>query len=105
MPSDTDAHNLFNTIDAHVRQALPTTYPKGAANGDHTGVNYDGGADPDCWWTYTGCTTPKDSTGLGRDITTVPEPGSYGLTYDDGPYCGNAPLYDWMKQNDVRSTL
>ncbi|KAI9633101.1 chitin deacetylase-like manno protein MP98 [Dioszegia hungarica] len=105
LPSDTAARTLFSSIDAHVRSALPTTYPKGNPDGSHPGLVYDGGADPDCWWTYTQCTTPKNATGLQRDITTVPEPGSYGLTYDDGPNCGNAPLYDWMEQNDVRATL
>ena len=50
-------------------------------------MTYNGGQDPDCWWTYTTCTSPKADTGLPADVTVVPEPGSYGLTVDDGPNC------------------
>lgn len=50
-------------------------------------MSYNGGQDPDCWWTYTTCTSPKAETGLDPDVTIVPEPGSYGLTVDDGPNC------------------
>lgn len=102
---DTTAQTLFTSIDAKIKSSLPNTQPKGTPDNSMQGVTYNGGTDPDCWWTYTQCTSPANSTGLQADISTVPEPGSYGLTYDDGPNCGNAPLYGWMKDNGVRSTL
>lgn len=48
---------------------------------DETGV-----VDPDCWWSYKQCTTPK-LAGLQADITRCAEPQSWGLTIDDGPNC------------------
>ncbi|KAF9388681.1 hypothetical protein CPB97_000626 [Podila verticillata] len=40
--------------------------------------------DPNCWWTYNGCVTPKINY-IPPDIYICPEPGTWGLTYDDGP--------------------
>lgn len=75
--------------------------------GDFTGVLYNGVEDPDCWWSYTTCTTPKIPT-IPADIVRCVEPQSYGncfflfsvpcsvkvltfhykgYTLDDGPNC------------------
>jgi hypothetical protein len=40
-------------------------------NGDFSGVNYTPD-DPDCWWTFDKCVTPK-APGLLPDIATMPE--------------------------------
>lgn len=102
---DSQAQALLADIKTKLGQKFPNDVAHGKPNGDWTGVNYNGGQDPDCWWTYTQCTTPKSDTGLPADITTVPEPGSYGLTYDDGPNCANKPFYDYLKSNNYKATL
>lgn len=56
-------------------------------------------------WTRTRCTTPKDDTGLKGDITTMPEPNTWGLGIDDGPNCTNTKLYDFLKQNNQKASL
>ena len=67
-------------------------------------MNYTA-ADPDCWWTWQGCTTPAASTGLSADITTVPEPLTWGLAFDDGPNCSHNALYDFLLENDQKATM
>jgi len=60
----------------------------------------DGSTDPFSRWTKTRCTTPKSDTGLPADITTLPEPETWGLGIDDGPNCTNTVLYDFFKQQN-----
>ena len=60
--------------------------------------------DPDCWWTQTGCTTPKAS-GLSNDISSYPEPNTWGLTFDDGPECGHNEFYNYVQQQDLKATV
>lgn len=104
-PGDTAAQDAYNAISAKLNSSFPQDQPHGKPNGDWTGVTYNGGQDPDCWWTYTTCTSPKADTGLPADVTVVPEPGSYGLTVDDGPNCNNGFFYDYLKSNDYKATL
>ncbi|CAD6567069.1 MAG: hypothetical protein TREMPRED_003292 [Tremellales sp. Tagirdzhanova-0007] len=108
LPSDTVAQSLFATINTTVNSRLPNDLPKdsstGSFNGNFTGVNYTA-ADPDCWWTWQGCTTPAASTGLSADITTVPEPLTWGLAFDDGPNCSHNALYDFLLENDQKATM
>lgn len=57
---------------AQIKPSIPTNIaPRGTVQGDFSGVNYNS-SDPDCWWTYEQCTTPK-LAGLVPDITGVPE--------------------------------
>lgn len=104
LPGDTTAQAIFATINASVSAQFPNDLPKGTANGIITGINYTN-ADPDCWWTWKGCTTPAPSTGLQADISTVPEPMTWGLTYDDGPNCSHNALYDFLNENNQKATL
>lgn len=76
----------------------------GTANGNLSGVSYNA-TDPDCWWTWQGCTSPVASTGLAADWTTVPEPSTWGLTYDDGPNCSHNALYDYLLENQQKATM
>ncbi|KAF9257054.1 glycoside hydrolase/deacetylase, partial [Marasmius fiardii PR-910] len=96
---DTEAQNKWNSIKSRV----PTTAPKGV-NGDFTGVNYDYDNDPDCWWSATGCTTPKVS-GIPADIKNVPEPLSAGYGFDDGPNCSHNAFYDYLNQKNQKATM
>ena len=75
---------LFNTLNG----SIPQIAPKGTPTGDFTGVNYNGAEDPDCWWTYKQCTTPK-AKGVQPDVTRCPEPNTWGFTLDDGPNCSH----------------
>lgn len=45
---------------------------------------YDSKSDPDCWWTASTCKKPKLSY-IPEDIYACPQPGQWGLNYDDGP--------------------
>ena len=101
---DTEAQSIFATINATVNQKVPQISPKGTANGDHTGVVYNN-TDPDCWWTWRSCTTPSEDTGLPADITTVPEPQTWGLGFDDGPNCSHNALYDLLYENNQKATM
>ncbi|KAF9953965.1 hypothetical protein BGZ72_005003 [Mortierella alpina] len=49
---------------------------------------YNTAQDPGCWWTASRCTTPKVYY-IPPDIMKCDVPGTWGLTYDDGP------LYYW----------
>ncbi|KAF8981142.1 hypothetical protein BGZ46_003196 [Entomortierella lignicola] len=67
-------------------------------------------SDPYCWWTYGGCVTPKINY-IPPDIYICETPGTWGLTYDDGPmyYYPVTPenskwaepnLYDFLLNHD-----
>ncbi|KAK9721649.1 hypothetical protein K7432_003242 [Basidiobolus ranarum] len=61
-------------------------------------------SDPDCWWTYSGCTTPKDKY-LKPDLTACPEPDTWGLTFDGGPNCTQHQFYDFLRDNNQLATM
>ncbi|SAM07724.1 hypothetical protein [Absidia glauca] len=62
-------------------------------------------SDPDCWWSASGCTTPKHQ-GVEADIVNCPTAGDWGLTYDDGPLTSDGGtwaepnLYDFLAQHN-----
>ncbi|GAA5972297.1 hypothetical protein JCM3765_007660 [Sporobolomyces pararoseus] len=91
---------LFNTLNS----SIPQIAPKGTPTGDFTGVNYNGAEDPDCWWTYKQCTTPK-AKGVQPDVTRCPEPNTWGFTLDDGPNCSHNAYYDYLEQQKQKATL
>lgn len=101
LDNDQDARNLYNQIkggipNIQVRQSTP----------DHTsfGTNHYPDSDPDCWWSWTGCHKPKQP-GLFPDITKCNEQGTWGLTFDDGPYCAHNKLYNFLQSENIRATL
>ncbi|KAG0046729.1 chitin deacetylase [Gryganskiella cystojenkinii] len=51
-----------------------------------------------CWWTCQKCEAPAD-------ITSCPTPGTWGLTYDDGPSPDSPRLYDYLKAHNQKATL
>ncbi|KAF9326507.1 chitin deacetylase [Linnemannia elongata] len=51
-----------------------------------------------CWWTCSKCTAPDD-------VTTCPQPGTWGLTYDDGPSPDSPRLYDNLLAHNQKATL
>ncbi|KAI7856389.1 hypothetical protein BDC45DRAFT_429539, partial [Circinella umbellata] len=55
------------------------------------------GNDPYCHWTSTQCKRPSD-------IYTCPT-GRWGLSFDDGPTPASPPLYDFLKQQNLKATF
>ncbi|GAA5939614.1 hypothetical protein JCM1841_000025 [Sporobolomyces salmonicolor] len=92
--------SLFNALNS----SIPDIAPRGTRAGDFTGVVYDGNADPDCWWTYNRCTTPK-LAGLEEDVTKCNQPNSWGFTLDDGPNCSHNAYFDYLQSIEQKATL
>nr|XP_019050071.1 hypothetical protein I302_00492 [Kwoniella bestiolae CBS 10118]OCF29001.1 hypothetical protein I302_00492 [Kwoniella bestiolae CBS 10118] len=101
---DSEASSLFATINATVNSKLPNVKPKGTSTGDFSNVGYNA-SDPDCWWTWRGCTNPDSSLGVDADHTTVPEPDTWGLGFDDGPNCSHNAFYDHLQSNGQKATM
>lgn len=101
-PADTEAQALYNAL----LPSIPKIAVKGTPDGNFANFTptYDGVNDPDCWWTYKQCTTPK-LKGLQADIISIPEPNTYGLTYDDGPNCSHNAFYDFLRDQKLRATM
>ncbi|KAI5481476.1 chitin deacetylase, carbohydrate esterase family 4 protein [Pseudohyphozyma bogoriensis] len=91
---------LFTTLNS----TIPNIAAKGTSTGDFTGVSYDGTTDPDCWWTWKQCTSPKIS-GLQADVTRCAEPNTWGFTLDDGPNCSHNAYYDYLNSVNQKATL
>ena len=91
---------LFASLNA----SIPAISPRGTRNGDWTGVVYDIDTDPDCWWTDTKCTSPK-LAGLPDDVSSCPEPNTWGFTLDDGPNCSHNAFYDYLQEVEQKATL
>jgi hypothetical protein len=83
---------------------------KADSKGDLTFSGYDSEADPDCWWSASGCTKSKNPS-IPPDIIDCPLPGEWGLTYDDGPLTADAGayaephLYDFLAAHNQKAGL
>lgn len=106
LSNDTAAQDKWNEISS----SIPTNITvKGlnetsALTGNFTGITYDYGTDPDCWWTNHQCTTPK-LAGLPADVASIPEPMSMGYGFDDGPNCSHNAFYDFLEENNQKATM
>ncbi|KAI9091834.1 chitin deacetylase 1 [Phlyctochytrium arcticum] len=101
----------------------PAPSPQGPLNT----TSYNITADPDCWWTATGCIKPK-LPDVPPDISKCPQPGrqfvlgaahmnnvnlpfplrttaTLGYTFDDGPNCTQPYLYDFFAANNQKVDL
>lgn len=65
---------LYNSIDWTNVPQIPVRTALAQGVLDTTG--YDTVNDPDCWWSATGCVTPK-VPGILKDISACAEPGKY----------------------------
>jgi peptidoglycan/xylan/chitin deacetylase (PgdA/CDA1 family) len=92
--------SVYNSINW---SKVPNIPPKTMVNGVFVDTNYSA-SDPDCWWSWNGCVTPKFA-GLNPDTYFCAEPDTWGLTYDDGPNCTNTVLYDFLKANNQKATM
>ncbi|KAJ7653769.1 hypothetical protein B0H17DRAFT_1186291 [Mycena rosella] len=100
LPNDTAGKAKFASFSANI----PNIAPRGTLGGDFTGVTYDQAADPDCWWTQTGCTTPK-TAGVNADVKDVQPPRTLGYGFDDGPFCGHNRFYNFLESQNQKATL
>jgi len=100
--NDTEALNKWNSI----KSSIPTNIPvKGTVKGDFSNFTptYNT-SDPDCWWTYDKCDTPK-LAGLSPDVINIPEPLSLGYGFDDGPNCSHNAFYNFLTSNKQKATM
>ncbi|OCF40186.1 hypothetical protein I317_06011 [Kwoniella heveanensis CBS 569] len=102
---DTEASALFATINQTLNAKFPNATPKGTKAGDWSASASYNATDPDCWWTYKQCTTPAASLNIAADKTTVPEPETWGLAFDDGPNCSHNAFYDYLQNNGQKATM
>ncbi|EGG12789.1 family 4 carbohydrate esterase, partial [Melampsora larici-populina 98AG31] len=95
------ASTLFNQLSP----SIPNIKVKGTPTGDFSASNTTySRSDPDCWWTFSNCTTPK-LAGLVHDVASCPEPNTWGLSIDDGPNCSHNAYYDFLRQSNQKATL
>ncbi|KAF5327792.1 hypothetical protein D9619_004944 [Psilocybe cf. subviscida] len=99
LPNDADANAKWQSIQGSV----PNIAPKGTNAGDFSGVHYTND-DPDCWWTFSKCTTSKKA-GIAPDIAQMPEPQTLGYGFDDGPNCSHNAFYDFLTQQNQKATM
>ena len=62
-------------------------------------------SDPDCWWTWQGCTTPDPALGIPADLYDIPEPNSLALTIDDGPNCSQNAFYEFLREQNQKASM
>ncbi|KAJ3995355.1 carbohydrate esterase family 4 protein [Lentinula boryana] len=96
LPEDSAALATWNSISATIPTSIakktqppPSSYPS---------------SDPDCWWTYGQCTTPK-LAGLPPDVTAASEPSTLGYGFDDGPNCSHNAFYDFLQSQNQKATF
>ncbi|KAF7970845.1 hypothetical protein HWV62_22728 [Athelia sp. TMB] len=102
LSGDTAAAAAFAAIQSKIPTNISTHgTPANSASG--SGAKYPD-SDPDCWWTYSTCTTPK-YPGLPNDIINVPEPNTLGYGFDDGPDCAHNEFYDYLTAQNQKATM
>ncbi|KAF7982981.1 hypothetical protein HWV62_24580 [Athelia sp. TMB] len=91
---------------AKISPSIPTNIPvKGTLTGNFSDFTPTySPSDPDCWWTYDKCDTPKLAS-LKPDITSTPEPLSLGYGFDDGPNCSHNAFYDYLSSQNQKATM
>ncbi|KAK0528228.1 hypothetical protein OC834_004132 [Tilletia horrida] len=101
LANDTEGQKVWNSIKGSIPN-IAVKPTDSAGNIDLT--KYSAQTDPDCWWSASGCHSPKQS-GLPQDVYQCPEPSTWGLTFDDGPNCTHNAFMDFLKTNKQKATL
>ncbi|KAJ3899750.1 carbohydrate esterase family 4 protein [Lentinula edodes] len=91
IPQKVFSHSGLSVQCSHIQQTQPP--PSSYSS-----------SDPDCWWTYGQCTTPKLAD-LPPDITAAPEPSTLGYGFDDGPNCSHNAFYDFLQSQNQKATF
>lgn len=68
---DTNAQAKYQSIQSQIPNITPNGMQPGSLQGNWTNFTYPP-TDPNCWWTFRQCTTPK-LAGLPPDLAAVPE--------------------------------
>ncbi|KAG0171271.1 hypothetical protein DFQ28_002496 [Apophysomyces sp. BC1034] len=102
MNTSAEFKQLYNSINWSKMPNIPVR--KLGPNGAPDMTGYDNAKDPDCWWSATTCTIPKNP-GVNADIYACAEPDTWGLTYDDGPNCSHNAFYDYLEQQKLKATM
>ncbi|KAG2225758.1 hypothetical protein INT45_011426 [Circinella minor] len=102
MNTSQEFQDLYNSIDW--ASAPNIAVRKASATGGLDMTGYDTVNDPDCWWSSSQCTKPKHQ-GCNADIVNCPEPGTWGLTFDDGPNCSHNAFYEFLQQNNQQASM
>lgn len=68
---DTNAQAKYESIQSQIPNIQPKGTQPASISGDFSNFSYPS-TDPDCWWTYDKCTTPK-LAGLPPDLIVAPE--------------------------------
>lgn len=103
LPNDATALAKWNSI----MPTIPTDVQvkAGSSTGDFSNVTPTYPTDdPDCWWTYSTCTTPKHPN-IPPDVIDVPEPRTLGYGFDDGPNCSHNVFYDFLSEQKQKATM
>lgn len=66
---------------------------------------YQSPSDPDCWWTWQGCTTPDPALGIPADLYELPTPQTLALTIDDGPNCSQNAFYEFLREQNQKISV
>jgi len=99
--NDTEGQKIWNSIKGNI----PNIAVKPVnSDGGPSLTSYSAQNDPDCWWSASGCHTPKQS-GIPADVYQCPEASTWGLTFDDGPNCTHNAFYDFLEKNNQKATL
>jgi hypothetical protein len=77
----------------------------GVASGCRSRTNAQSPSDPDCWWTWQGCTQPDPSLNIPADLYDIPTPNTLSLTIDDGPNCSQNAFYDFLRQQNQKVSM
>lgn len=108
LQGDTQANQVWKDIqNSGIIPGNVKVKPADNSGGSHMGVKdggYDASSDPDCWWTASKCVTPK-AQNIPSDLSTCPEPDTWGLTFDDGPNCSHNAFYDFLSAKKLKATL
>jgi peptidoglycan/xylan/chitin deacetylase (PgdA/CDA1 family) len=47
----------------------------------------------------------KSKRDIPADVINIPEPRSYGLSFDDGPNCSHNAFYQYLRDNNQKATM
>ncbi|KAJ6562532.1 hypothetical protein B0H19DRAFT_1144879 [Mycena capillaripes] len=101
LANDAAGQAKWNAMKANIPNIPPTGTAGVFANNSLSSYS---ATDPNCWWTFGQCVTPK-LAGLKPDIASVPEPRSLGYGFDDGPNCSHNAFYDYLMSQNQKATM
>lgn len=88
----------LSEIDMSKVPKISPTQLGGCTNASNAAAVGKSGADGSCWWTCGGCTRPAD-------VTTCPNQGTWGASFDDGPSPETPKLLEYLDQQKLKATF